>query len=84
MAGTNELFYCYSMNAVSMVGYHEVIGTLKPYHMLKNLFELLAHKGSADAKTLGTSTHAWMQVLCLHPPLVLVLALEPHGETLTT
>ena len=28
-------------------GYHEVVGTLKPYHMLKNFFELLALKGVA-------------------------------------
>ena len=39
-------------------GYHEVVGSLKPYHMLKNLFELLALKGDEDGKTLGVSTHA--------------------------
>ena len=36
-------------------GYHEVVGTLKPCHMLNNLFELIALKGSGDAKTLGAS-----------------------------
>ena len=39
--------------------HHEVVGTLKAYYMLRNLFELIALKGSGDAKTLGTS--AWAQ-----------------------
>ena len=30
------------MNAGSIVGYHQVMRTLKHYHMLKNLFELFA------------------------------------------
>ena len=44
-------------------GYHEVTGTIKPYHMLKYLFELIALKGSGDTKTLGTSTHAQVRAL---------------------
>ena len=38
-----------------------MVGVLKPHYMLKNLFELIALKGSGDtdAKTLGTSTPAW-------------------------
>ena len=32
-------------------GYHEVVGTLKPYHMLKNLFELIAASPSAHPRT---------------------------------
>ena len=50
------------MNAVS------VVGTLKLYHMLKNLFELIAIKGiNGDRKTLGTSAHARVQGLGLAP-----------------
>ena len=33
-----------------------VVGTLKPYHMKKNLFELFTLIGSEDAKTSGAST----------------------------
>ena len=40
-----------------------MVGTLKPYHMLKNLFELIELKGSGEVKPLGTSTCAWAQVL---------------------
>ena len=61
-------FFCDSMNAGSMVGYYEVVGTLKPYHMLKNLFELIELKGDGDAITLGTRAHGWPQVLAPEPP----------------
>ena len=44
-----------------------MVGTLKPYHLLKNLFELVALKGSLDAKTLGASAHAQAQGLVLLP-----------------
>ena len=60
-------------------GYHEVVGTLKPYHMLKNLFELIALKGSGDAKTWGASAYAH-KPLHLCPPEALTP--EPRGETL--
>ena len=43
------------MNAGSLVGYHEVVGTLKPYLMQKNLFECFALTGGGTQKTLGTS-----------------------------
>ena len=36
------MMLCHSMNAGLVVSYHEVVGTLKPYHMQKNLFELFA------------------------------------------
>ena len=39
-------------------GYHEVVGTLKHYQMLNNLFELIALKGDQDGETLGASTCA--------------------------
>ena len=44
---------------VSWGRYHEVVGTLKPYHyhMVKNLFELIALEGDGDGKTWGASTH---------------------------
>ena len=45
------------MNAGSVVGRHEVVGTLKPYHMPKNLFELIALQGDGDGKTWEASTH---------------------------
>ena len=35
-------------------GYHEVVGTLKPNLMQKNLFEIFALTASADSKTSGT------------------------------
>ena len=47
--------------------YHEVVGTLEPYHMLKNSFELTALKYGRDAKTLGSSTCAWAGALALVP-----------------
>ena len=34
-------------------------GTLKPYHVLKNLFELAAVEGDRDGKTLGASACTW-------------------------
>ena len=63
MARTHKSFFCHSMNAGSM------IGTLKPYHMLNNLFELIAHKGSGDEKTLGPSAHAYY----VDPQFILVM-----------
>ena len=41
----------------------DVVGRLKPYHMLKKLFELIALKGNGDEKTLDTSARARMQGL---------------------
>ena len=38
------------MNAGSVVGYHEVVGTLKPTLCKKNLFELFALTGRGDSK----------------------------------
>ena len=55
--------------------YHEVVGTLKPYHMLKNLFELIALNDDGVEQL-------WVQLLtttvsaCTH-------AHEPPGETFT-
>ena len=46
-----------------------MMGTPKPYQMLKNLFEFIALKGDGDGKTLGARTGA-----CTH---------EPLGETFT-
>ena len=34
-------------------GYHEVVGTLKPYLMQKNLFGFFSLTGSRDVKTLS-------------------------------
>ena len=51
-------------------GYHEVVGTLKPYYMLKNLFELILLKDNRDGKTLGARART--------------RAHEPPGETFTT
>ena len=39
------------------------LGILKPYHMLNNLFKLIALKGSEEPKTLGASTRAQVRVL---------------------
>ena len=50
-------------------GHHEVVRTLKPYHMLKKLFELIALKDDGDGKTLGSRAHT-----CTH-------AHVPPGET---
>ena len=48
-------------------GYHEIVLTLKPYHMLKNLFKLIALTGDMDGKTLDVGSHTH----------------EPPGETFT-
>ena len=62
-----------------------VAGTLKLYHMLKNLFELIAIKGNGDRKTLSTSAHARVQGLGLAPTVnVYTRAHGPPGETFTT
>ena len=50
--------------------HHEVVGTLKPYNMLKNLFELILLKGNRDGKILGARART--------------RAYEPPGETFTT
>ena len=47
---------CASTNAGSVVGYHEVVETLKLYLMQKNLLELSALTGGREAKTKGMST----------------------------
>ena len=47
------MVHCHFMNSGWVnAGYHEMVGILKPYHMLKNLFELIALKGNGDRKTL--------------------------------
>ena len=49
-----------------------MVGTLKPYYMLKNLFELILLKDNRDGKTLGARA------------LTRTRAHEPPGETFTT
>ena len=44
---------CHSMNAGSAVGIHWVVGTLKLYHMQKNLFKLFALIGNGMQKLKG-------------------------------
>ena len=59
-----------------------MVVTLKPYHMLKNLFELIALKGHRDRKTLGMSACAQMQGLVLAPTASACAgANKPPGET---
>ena len=48
-------------------GYHEVVGTLKLYHMVKNLIAIIALKGNGDRKTIGVSTCAQARWLVLTP-----------------
>ena len=48
-----------------------MVGTLKPYLLQKNLFELFALTGSRDTKTLGPGASAR---IITHAP-------EPPGET---
>ena len=48
VVGIYKSFFCYSMNAGSVVE-----GTLKLYHILKNIFELIALKVNDDGETLG-------------------------------
>ena len=67
---------------VHLWGYHDVVGTFKPYYGLKNLFEIIALKGDGDRKTLGMSTHAQVQGLTL-VPIASAGAHEPPGETFT-
>ena len=67
---------------VHLWGYHDVVGTFKPYYELKNLFEIIALKGDGDRKTLGMSTHAQVQGLTL-VPIASAGAHEPPGETFT-
>ena len=43
------MILCHAMDADSVVGYHEVVGTLKPYYMQKNLFEFFALTGSGHS-----------------------------------
>ena len=75
--GSYKSFFYHSMNAVS------VVGTLKLYHMLKNLFEIIAIKGNGDRKTLGTSAHARVQGLGLAPTVnAYPRAHEPPGDYL--
>ena len=58
VAGTHKLFYCHSMNVGSGECSGGVAGTLKPYHVLMDLFELIPLKDGGDTKTLGASTCA--------------------------
>ena len=51
---------------------------LKPYHMLKNLLELIALNGDGDGKKLGISTHTWAQGLM--PTASAHLALAPMSH----
>ena len=44
-----------------------MVGTLKPYHMLKKLFEFIALKGDLDGKAFGASTCAQIPGLLLAP-----------------
>ena len=53
--GDLSMILCCNMNACSVVGNHEVMGTLKPCIMQYNLCELCALTGSSDPKTLGVS-----------------------------
>ena len=48
-----RMVLCHSMNAGSVVGYHEVVGTLMSYHMQKNLFEYFALTGGETQKNFG-------------------------------
>ena len=43
--------------------YHEVVGTLKPYHILKNLFELIALKDKGDGVALSPTASARARAL---------------------
>ena len=65
-------------------GHHEVMGTLKPYHKLKNLFELIALKGGGDTKTFGTNSLTQVQVVALMSITSASTCSHPHGETFTT
>ena len=49
---------CLSINTNSVVGIPEVVRTLQPYLMQKNLFEFFSLTDSGDAKTSGTCTIA--------------------------
>ena len=49
-----------------------MVGTLKPYHMQKNLFEHFALTGRRDAKTLGVSADAQ------EPPLLEQSGVSPR------
>ena len=69
--GPTNLSFVILQMQVQCWGYHEVVGQLKPYHMLKNLFEFIALKDNGDGKTLGTN--------CV-PLLVLMLALLPTSH----
>ena len=74
---------------VQWLGHHEAAGTLIPYLMQKNLFELFALSGGRDTKTLGISTYTRLGVLLLSltPSLAPLLELrnkEPPGEISTT
>ena len=51
-----------------------MVGTLKPYYMLKNLFELILLKDNRDGKTLGARARTRTRTRTYEPP----------GETFTT
>ena len=54
-------------NVGSLGGYHEVVGTLKPYFMQKNLFECFALTGGETQKNFGhkCSGYRLCQSLCV-------------------
>ena len=78
--GTYELFFCHSMNAGSVVGIPCDGGTLKPYCMLKNLFEfeLTVFKGDGDKNFWVLAVAPGRGGLLLCPLLVLALAPMSH------
>ena len=48
---------------IQWLGYHKVVGTLKPYLVQKNLFELFALIGGKYVKTLGTNARDISRVI---------------------
>ena len=79
--GTYKSFFCHSMNVGCVVGYYEAVGTLKPYHMLKNLFELIALKEDGGRKSMGISTCTPVRGLALAPTSHLVKLSLPNIHT---
>ena len=55
----NGTYSFYEFMQLQWWGNHKVVGTLKPCHIPKNLFELLhvALTGGGDTKTSSASTH---------------------------
>ena len=67
---------CHSMNAGSVLGYHELVGTFKPYLMQRNLSEVFE-------QTVGMQK-VWACMLMPSQALARVLAPEPPGGISTT